>query len=417
VWRHTLVLILLAISTITLIGGFMLKGQCLAPWEEGRQYGTLCYNDIQPLYSVRGIQGGAFPYVEGSLEGEGGLSEGAIEYPVLTGLFMWFVGTFVSNDPNAYLKASAIALAPFGLLTTFWLARRGGLRALMWAAAPAVVLYAFHNWDLLVVAAAVAGFVLWFNGRYTWSAVLFGIGGALKIYPLFFLGPLFLERWTAADRKGAVRAILAGLATFVVINLPFALINFDGWWATYEFHQMRGPNYDSFWQLRFPQLAPDDVNKISGVLTLGTFAAVLVVGLFRKRSEGRYPFVQACAALLAAFLLWNKVHSPQYTLWLLPFFVLLSISVVWWVAYSAVDLLVYVGIFRYLYEVFHRHVAEDQAFAAMKWGVYLRAVLLAALVVIFVLSDRADEPDAEEAEEVLSHPPSKVEAVGESAPA
>ena len=394
----------------------MLKGQCLAPWEEGRQYGTLCYNDIQPLYSIRGIQAGDFPYVEASLKEGEGLANGAIEYPVLTGLFMWFVGTFVSDDPNAYLKASAIALAPFGLLTTFWLARLAGLRALMWAAAPAIVLYAFHNWDLLVVAAAVAGLALWFKRRYTWAAVLFGVGAALKMYPIFFLGPLFLERWTSGDRKGAVRAVLVGVATFAVINLPFVLINFEGWWATYEFHQLRGPNYDSFWQLRFPQLAPDDVNKISAALTLGTFLTVLVVGLFRTRSEGRYPFVQACGALLAGFLLWNKVHSPQYTLWLLPFFVLLSVSVVWWIAYTAVDLLVYVGIFRFLYETFHRHVAEEEAYAAMKWGVYMRAVLLAALVVLFIFSRRADEPEPEEAEEV-SHPPPKVEAVGESAPA
>jgi uncharacterized membrane protein len=417
VWRQTLVLILLAITTVTLIGGFVLKGQCLAPWEDGRQYGTLCYNDIQPLYSVRGIQGGEFPYVDGSLEDEQGLVDGAIEYPVLTGLFMWLVGTFVSDDPNAYLKASAIALSPFGLVTTFFLARRVGLRTLMWAAAPAVVLYAFHNWDLLVVAAAVAGIVLWFNGRPMWAAALFGVGGALKMYPMFFLGPLFLERWIAGDRRGAVRGLIVGVGVFALINLPFVLINFDGWWATYEFHQLRGPNYDSLWQLRFPQLTAEQVTNISGVLTLGTFAIVLVVGIFRGSREGRFPFVQTCGALLAAFLLWNKVHSPQYTLWLLPFFVLLSVSVVWWIAYSAIDLLVYVGIFRYLYEVFHRHVAEEQAYNAMKWGVYMRAVVLAALVVIFLLSDRADEPETEEAKEVVSHPPSKVDAVGESAPA
>src|ERR687891_2338239 len=112
-----------------LVGGFLLKGQCLEPWD-GRQYSHLCYNDIQPLYSIRGIEAGQFPYVDAQMNGTD-LANGGIEYPVLTGVFMWLVGTFVSHDSNAYLIASAIALAPFGLFSAYVLARMVELRALL----------------------------------------------------------------------------------------------------------------------------------------------------------------------------------------------------------------------------------------------------------------------------------------------
>ena len=50
--------------------------------------------------------------------------------------------------------------------------------------------------------------------------------------------------------------------------------------------------------------------------------------------------------MLCGFLLLHKVHSPQYTLWLVPFFVLLRVPWGWVVAYLVADLAMDVGIFR-----------------------------------------------------------------------
>jgi hypothetical protein len=124
-----------------------------------------------------------------------------------------------------------------------------------------------------------------------------------------------------------------------------------------------------------------------------------------------------CAALLAAFLLWNKVHSPQYTLWLLPFFALLKISGVWWLAYSATDLLVYIGVFRFFYAIQYFRATPEYAFRAMSIGVQARAVLLAVLIFVFLFSRPAGETEEEPAEELVSHPPPTVTPVGEQAPA
>jgi len=37
--------------------------------------------------------------------------------------------------------------------------------------------------------------------RYLWAAFLLGVGACLKLYPLFFLAPLVLERLAASDRQ------------------------------------------------------------------------------------------------------------------------------------------------------------------------------------------------------------------------
>lgn len=412
--------LVLGAVAITLVAGFLLKAQCLGVWD-GRQYSHLCYNDIQPLYSARAISEGIFPYVSAEAS-HGDIPRGSIEYPVLTGLFMWLMGTFVSNDVNGYLVVTSLCLLPFAVWTAHRLALMSGHRALLWAASPALILYAFHNWDLLVVAAAVAGIWFWREQRPIPAAIAFGVGAAFKMYPLFFLAPLALYVWQKARGKAglmdAAKVAVAGIGTFIVINLPFMLINYDGWWATYAFHQLRAPNYDSIWALKFGFMPVPTLNLVTGALTAVSFVGILITGFVRGRKLGEFPFLQVAGALLAAFLLWNKVHSPQYTLWLLPFFALLNVNILWWAGYAAVDLLVYVGVFRFFYALQYPGPADpDPAFQAMSIGVYARALMLAALVVVMLTSRRADHGLEESTDEVVSHPPPKVSTVGDQAPA
>ena len=109
------------------------------------------------------------------------------------------------------------------------------------------MLYAFHNWDLAVVAASVAGFWCWWRGRSLAAAVCFGVGGALKLYPLLFLLPLALDRLRAGDRRDAVRVGAAGIGTFALINLPFVVLSPSGWAVAYRFQSLHWPNHDSLW--------------------------------------------------------------------------------------------------------------------------------------------------------------------------
>lgn len=395
-------------SVVVLVVAFFFKAQCLQPGDGRQLYQRLCYSDLPPLYGLRGIAENVFPYVDGSLDAGGGLVGGAIEYPVLTGLFMWLTGLPV-DDGNQFFVVSAILLAPAALATAYLLARMTAWRALMWAAAPAVVLYAFHNWDLLVVASAVAGIWSWSRGKPLAAALWFGIGASFKLYPAFFLAPLFFDELRRHGFRRALGSAASGVAAFAVVNAPFFLAGRDGWLATYSFHERRGPNFDSIWALWFPSdtwlgdygaITPDRLNLLTGILTGTFFVGALAFGWWRGRREGAYPFLPVCAALLAAFLLWNKVHSPQYALWILPFFALLRVNVVWWALYAVADAATYYGIFQWFYDqsLGRDFTAAKKAMIAGVWG---RAALL---LVLFALFLRSRDP------ENLSHPPDTVPA-------
>jgi len=119
------------------------------------------------------------------------------------------------------------------------------------------------------------------------------------------------------------------------------------------------------------------------VLLLLAAAVAVGWGSWRARREGAFPFVQVCGALLVAFMLTGKAHSPQYTLWLLPFFCLLRLRWGWWLGYFVLDALMYVGIFRWFFDL-----GQGRDFGLAKQavilGVWGRAAALVLLFVVFL---------------------------------
>lgn len=407
------------VCSVTIALGFMLKGRCLGPaaFASGDQYRRLCYNDIQPLYGIRDVHTDTFPYINAEFTGDFQYVNGGLEYPVLTGVFMWVAGLLV-DDADSYLRVNALLMAPMALAGAYFLARMAGWRALLYAGAAPIVWYAFHNWDVPSVAATIAGLWAWHRGRPLWAAAWFGIGAALKLHPLVFIVPLAFEGLQVAGAKEAFKRLGVGAGTTLLVNLPFMLINYDGWWGTYEFHRLRPPNPDSMFALlgsRFPDTAffhMPTLNLTVAGLTLATFVVVLAYAWDKGRRERAYPFLQVCAAFLCAFMLWNKVFSPQYMLWLVPFFVVVNVSVLWWVAFVVVDAICYSSIFRWLYDASYLNQYDSVARDAMVGGIWARAALLLVLIVVFMRSRAAPDPASEGAGFFLSHPPSKVREVG-----
>ncbi len=221
VGRGRLMLAVIVLLTgLTLLVGYANKARCTGPEfdQAGRSQPDydlridrdVCYSDIQHLWLGRDIDKHVFPFVNGSITPEGQLKGGTVEYPVLTGLLIW-AGAIFAHDDAEYLLGSALLMAPFGLLTGWMLGRLARWRALLWALGPPLVLYAFHNWDLPVVACAV-GAVYVVHGwrtsrpladRATIAAVLLGIGFAFKLYPGAFLLPLALYVLVTARRAGS----------------------------------------------------------------------------------------------------------------------------------------------------------------------------------------------------------------------
>jgi uncharacterized membrane protein len=419
-----LVLALLVLLTgLTLVAGYANKARCVGPefdaaGRSGPDYERrvdhdACYSDIQQLWLGRDVDRHVFPYVNGSITPDGKLVGGSVEYPVLTGLLIW-AGALFAHDDGEFLLYSALLMAPFGLLTGWMLGRMARWRALLWALGPPLVLYAFHNWDLPVVACAVGAVYVVHGPRAggRWSArpvadraavaaVLLGLGFALKLYPGAFVVPLALyvlteSRVGSLDWRGALRVCLLAAGTAALVNLPFMVAGYQGWRAAFTFQQLRKVDLTTnsiwYWGYR-PRSEPDNVefqamvNVVSPALVLLSFAVAVAVGWWRWRRTGRYPWIGVSAAMLCGFLLLHKVHSPQYTLWLLPFFVLLAVPWGWVAAYLAADAVMGIGIFRWFY-VFDNGldtgIQAGFAAQAVTIGVWGRAVLLVVLFVLFL---------------------------------
>ena len=388
--RRVLSVVLACVAVTTLLG-FFLKAQCIGHYNERRDK-DLCSNDIQVLYVIRGMADHAFPYVTGSYD-HGQLTGGVIEYPVLTGVFAW-VPSLLATDDGSFLRWTALALAPFSFLTAWLLAGMVRWRALVYALAPPLLFYSFHNWDLLVVCATVAAFHAWWKQRWAWTGVWLAVGGALKFWPLFFVLPLLLDRLAAKDGRGARAGLTWFAIVFGTVNGLFLLANPRGWWAPYAFQADRGADVtsNSIWYWGLPSLTTDQLNHLIPVLLAIGTAVASVAGWRIAQRVGAFPFVQVCGSLLALFLLTNKAHSPQYALWLLPFFCLVRLRWGWIAAYLVFDALLYVGLFRWYYALGSDAPDYGLPYQALVLGIWGRAAMLGLLFVWFLRSDTALQP-------------------------
>ena len=385
--RATAAPVLLGLTTALVLLSAAWKGACL---DARANYRVTCYSDVLELWTSRGLQDGVFPYVHGRLVD--GAPVDTFEYPVLTGVFVW-ASSLLADGRASFLLVSTLLLLPFALLTTRLLHHLAGSRALLWAASPALVLYALHNWDLLAVAAATAALWSWRRGAHTTAAVLLAVGACLKVYPGLFLLPLAVDRLVRRDVAGAVRVLVAGGATVVAVNLPFVLLGREGWAATYAFQSARAADSssNSLWYWVVPGLPTERLNVVIPVLLALALAVALADGVRRAGGGRDFPLVQVCGAVLVAFLLLNKVSSPQYTLWLLPFLVLLRVHWGWWAAFTVADVLVYVGVFRW----FHALVSgTDPSLpaAVLETGVWGKCLLLLALFPVLLRAESAAQP-------------------------
>jgi uncharacterized membrane protein len=378
--------VMVALAAVTMAASYVSKLPCSGPpydefgWSENMANGhrLLCLTDVQTLWLFRWIDVHRFPYLQGWLDLSDGppgqLQDGAIEYPVLTGMFMWVAG-LPSRNSWEFLTYTALMLLPLAVLVGWLLARLVGWRALVWAAAPAVVFYSVYNWDLLPVAWTLLAVFAWHRGRYAWAGACLGLGAASKIYPGFFLLPLVLERWVAGDRRGAVVVAGSGVGAWLAVNLPFVVANVEGWWATYAFQAGRSADLttNSIYYWGFPEWSSDRVDRFSaGMILIGWVLAVMV-GFLRWPVLGSYPWVQVSAAMLFVFLAFNKVYSPQYALWVLPFLALVALRWGWWVAFWCVDVTLFVGLLRWY------ATGDDLARQAASIGGWGKSVLLLLL--------------------------------------
>lgn len=335
--------VLIAVASVFLSLGFLSKAHCLAggraedggialDWSGDRQYVAACYNDITPLYGGRGLDLGGFPYAFSWVEGD---VTRWLEYPVLAGMFQWLiaaltrltyplVGTTGLPVPEAswFFVLTALAMSALWLLTIRMVAGLAGDRiwdTVLVAASPLVVVHAFTNWDIPSITCAVGAMYLAERHRPGWAGLLIGLGTAFKLWPLYLLGAYLVL--ALRDRRAAPFARMLGAAagSWLLVNVPVMLTHPDGWREFLRLNSERGYEWTTIYAvIDRTTLLPALPVPVLNIVSFGLFAAacvgILILGL---RAPARPRAVELIFLIVVAFLVCNKVWSPQYSLWLL----------------------------------------------------------------------------------------------------
>jgi uncharacterized membrane protein len=219
------------------------------------------------------------------------------------------------------------------------LRRRRPWDAALFALAPALFLTATVNWDFLAIGLAAFGLAAWARSRPALAGVLLGLAGAAKMWPLFLLGPILVLALRAGRLRAALTALATAVVSVLVVNLPVALSYRENWDRFFELNTTRPIDWGTLWYIG--RYLDGRVNISSNPGERGPFQwldaniptlnnlsyalfglACLGIAWLTLRAPRRPRLAQLSFLVVAAFLIFSKVWSQQFVLWLLPLAVL-----------------------------------------------------------------------------------------------
>lgn len=403
--------VMFLIAVVLLALGWTTKSPCLqsvghgspdqrvANWDNERAYFQLCYSDVVPLYTAELLDQGKFPYKSSWVEKDSSGHEQIrydgqpavryMEYPVLTGLYQYSAMALAKTytaiskvvaipalsgvaEVVVFFDIVALGLALAWLATVWSTAGLAGRRiwdAALVAASPLVIFQIFTNFDALAVAFAGCGLLAWARRRPVAAGVLLGLGTAAKLYPVLLLYPLLVLGLRTGRLREVKRTVVATVLSWLAVNLPVLVYAPRGWSEFFRLNSRRGDDMDSLYNVvrsftGWPGFdgelgmwqPPTVLNVVVAVLFALCCAGIGYIALTAPR---RPRLAQLAFLVVAAFLLTNKVWSPQFSLWLVPLAVLAlphrRLLLVW----MTVDALVWIPRMYYLYSVPDRSLPEQ----------------------------------------------------------
>jgi len=211
---------------------------------------------------------------------------------------------------------------------------------------PGTLYFTYNRFDILP--AFLALWSLWSLRRQKFVAtgILLGIGALTKWYPALLL-PVYLSYDYTLYKRVNWKMILAFTVTGIVIALPTLLTGgLAALLSPYLLHAGRGLEQVSlpvllrllFWNIG---LYPSTVLLTYFFLALQFLPAPL--SLF-ARIDTEEKLLQWNILVIGAFVLFSRIYSPQWLLWLMPFLILAArnwFDVAWIIIYNLVTYLTF----------------------------------------------------------------------------
>jgi len=394
--------VLATASVVSMVLAFWEKAPCRSgDWNNyAKQFQHACYTDIYPLYYTEGLSAGKVPYVGHK-----------VEYPVLIGGAMEAAAWLVRNvnpviQGREFFDVTVVLLAACAVVGVLATARAAGpdrrWQALLVALSPAFILNAFVNWDLIAMALTALGIAAWASRRTMWAGVWLGLAVAAKFYPLVVFGPLLLLCLRTGKMRDFGKTLAAAVIAWLAVDLPVMIAAPSGWAWFYVFSKERGADWGSVWYLfehyNTPVLGNYQLSQLN-VMSAAFFAVALAaIALLALAAPRRPRLPQLCFLVLAAFLMTNKVWSPQYIIWLVPLAVLARPRLWPYLLWQLAEVGYFFGIWGYLLFVYrldgytfagYQGIGNGWYFAALL-ARFLTVALLAAYVVRDIIDPERD---------------------------
>ena len=194
---------------------------------------------------------------------------------------------------------------------------------------PAPLYFAFNRFDILPAYLCLLSFAMVRDKKWSLAALFLGIGAFTKWYPALLL-PAYLVYHYRIEGRINWRMILVFAATCFIITLPTLLYGgIDALLVPYRFHIERGLETVSL-----PALISNSIDLI----TNGAIGQSYYIWAFLLLQVSTIPFVffaridkmekllNWCILIICIFVLFSRIYSPQWLLWILPFYILVSDS-------------------------------------------------------------------------------------------
>ncbi len=291
-----------------------------------------------------------YDYASEALAGKVPYRDFAFEYPVLS-YPLFLVPRLLVSDFDSYRFAFMAEMFLFDVAAIVLTARHGGeneriatvARRLGW-----YTLYCFLLAPLVIGRFELAPMVLafaaarwWFSGRARWGGITAGLGTLMKIFPGVVAAPALV--WEAS-RLGTTRArgMTAFLGTVAVGVACWFLLGGRRVLESLGYHAARGLEVESLYGGALFLVGTITGAKVPWILNYNAYhvasawgarlanlafplqAVALLVVMWSFRRSGMADGPRFSAAAVLAFIVFGKVLSPQYLIWLFPFMAVLD---------------------------------------------------------------------------------------------
>jgi uncharacterized membrane protein len=372
------------------------------------------FSDIRGFYGMHFYDGqNLWPFSEKILAGDTRVQH-PVEYPALTGLIMWLLSFFVSPSQTAvfdYYRITAafqiVLLAISAYLIFKLVGKKYGFYFIL---APAVLYSLNRNWDIWAIAAMLLAIYLFEKKRYDLSAFLLAVAIATKFFPVVLMLPIMIIFLRSKQVKLFIRYAIITAISWVAINLPFILINYEGWAYFYKFSAERALGSASFFEITNIILPSITFSSIHFYI-LNFLAMILVTSYFVRLKT--IPTLAATSFfVMFGFILFNKQYSMQYVIWLAA----LAVLTFSYLKRKHKELLIYVYVFwqaselAFQYSFFQKILTSTYANTATPMTItvsntaygyvgvarYILAVIFALLLAKFFFAANAESAQSQE---------------------